>query len=154
MQDDIRYAFNASASTRPPTTRQPWAPQASIEWLSLFARVPDAGNVAGVSAAMTLVHQRDAATRIEARIPMARATSSASASCLRTASRGVSFLRGDLSSRLVVLLAMVGVLLAITCGNVASLLVARASSRERELPCARRSARDAGGWCGNFWSKR
>ena len=47
MQDDIRYAFNASTDDDADNTK-PWAPQPGIEWLSLFARVPDASNAAGV----------------------------------------------------------------------------------------------------------
>ena len=47
--------------------------------------------------------------------------------------RGLSFLREEASSPLMVLLGMVGVLLAIACGNVASLLISRASARDREI---------------------
>jgi predicted permease len=52
---------------------------------------------------------------------------------LEPASRGLSPFRDTTSSTLYVLLAMMGVLLAVACGNVAGLLIARASAREREI---------------------
>ena len=52
---------------------------------------------------------------------------------LAPAGRGLSSLRDQSSTALYVLLAMMVVLLLIASGNVASLLVARATSREREV---------------------
>ena len=143
MQQEIRYAFNASLSTGS-EGRRPWPPQPSIEWLAVFARVTPEGNAAAAAAALTVVTQRDALSRLDAGDDEGRAAIEAERVMLEPASLGVSSVRDDLSSPLVVLLAMVGVLLALTCGNVASLLLARASAREREL--AIRVAIGAGRW--------
>ena len=133
MQPAVRYAQSVSSHDGG-DTRRPWPPQETVEWLNAFVRVPRGTDPATIAAALTLARQSEVASvfagdgfedmRDSVRHESIR---------LEPASRGLSPLRDSVSSSLFVLLAMMGVLLAIACGNVAGLLIARASARQREV---------------------
>jgi predicted permease len=133
MQPIVRYAQNASSHDGA-NTRQPWPPQEGIQWLNAFVRVPRAADPSAIAAALTVQRQREAVTLFSGgSFGSMREMARSERILLAPASRGLSPFRDNTSSSLFVLLAMMGVLLAIACANVAGLMIARASAREREI---------------------
>ena len=132
MQSTVRYASNASNDDES-DPRKPWPPQRGIEWLNVIARIPDANDVGAASTILTTLVRRDLRSRTTNPDEEALRRLDAAHVELVPAARGVSFLREEVRSPLLVLLGMVGVLLAIACGNFASLLIARGSARDREI---------------------
>jgi hypothetical protein len=118
MQPIVRYA--QSASSHDADTRQPWPPQEGIQWLSVFVRVPRATDPSAVAAALTVQRQREAVTLFSGdSFGNMRNMVQQESIVLEPASRGLSPFRETTSASLFVLLAMMGVLLAVACGNVA-----------------------------------
>jgi len=109
-----------------------------LQWVRVFARLKPGYTVESAQASLQVLFSQ--IRQYEATLPEAKGWSANNRErflkgtvVVEQAATGYSQLRNSFSKALVVLMCMVGVVLLIACANVASLLIARAVARQKEI---------------------
>jgi predicted permease len=109
-----------------------------LQWVRVFARLKPGHTLASAQASLQVLFTQ--ILNYEATLPEAKDWSAENRAeflkgtvVVEKAATGYSQLRNRFSTALVILMGMVGVVLLIACANVASLLIARAVARQKEI---------------------